>query len=160
MTMQRLCYSRIRTYKYRVQEAWAVPTALRLTNSVRVSDGWVQIFSDGTLTFRAGYCWDGPSGPTIDTRNWMRASLAHDGLYQLLREQLLAEAGAHDDLRRYADELMHGMLIEDGMSRARARMSYLGVRLFGGRAARPRRTQEAICVGRSQASDSTGTMAP
>jgi hypothetical protein len=33
-----------------------------------------------------GYAWNGPSGPTLDTRNFMRGSLVHDALYQLMRE--------------------------------------------------------------------------
>ena len=36
------------------------------------------------------YAWDGPSGPTIDTSNSMRASLVHDVLYQAMREEGLA----------------------------------------------------------------------
>ena len=44
------------------------------------------------LTIRTGYAWDGPSGPTIDTKTFMRGSLEHDALYQLIRERLLPQA--------------------------------------------------------------------
>ena len=48
--------------------------------------------------FNAG---DGPSGPAIDTKNFMRASLVHDALYQLMR------LGTLDKSRRqYADRLL------------------------------------------------------
>ena len=104
-----------------------------------VGDGWLVLhgrnsLAPGLITFRRGYAWDGPSGPTIDTKNWMRASIVHDGFYQLMRESLLPQS-----FRKRADQIMHEMLRADGMSRARARMSYLGVRAFGARAARPQK---------------------
>ncbi|MGH7536144.1 MAG: DUF1353 domain-containing protein, partial [Gemmatimonadales bacterium] len=37
----------------------------------------------GYLTVKEGYAWDGPSGPTVDTKDFMRGSLVHDALYQL-----------------------------------------------------------------------------
>ena len=62
-----------------------------------------------------GYGRDGPSGPTLDTRDFIRGSLVHDALYQLMREGLLD----------------HSIHREDGMTALRAWWVYQGVRLFG-----------------------------
>lgn len=81
---------------------------------------------DGILTIRAGYAWDGASGPTIDTKTAMRGPLAHDALYQAMREGLLPRA-----LKPEADQFMHDTMIEDGMMRIRAWLWLLGVRKCG-----------------------------
>lgn len=81
----------------------------------------------GNITIRAGYAWDGPSGPTIDTKNFMRGSLVHDALYQLMREGHLD----HDACRDPADRLLQALCREDGMSAFRAWYVYQGVSRFG-----------------------------
>ncbi|RKY10477.1 MAG: hypothetical protein DRP56_00845 [Planctomycetota bacterium] len=43
----------------------------------------------GSVLIKDGYAWDGPSGPTIDTKSTIRGSLLHDALYQLIRLELL-----------------------------------------------------------------------
>jgi len=98
-------------------------------------DEWIQLDETGLLTVRHGYAWDGPSGPTIDTKNFMRGSLVHDALYQLLREGLLPE-----NYRPLADNEMHRICLEDGMSHLRAWYVLRGVRLGGG----PSASQEAV----------------
>ena len=50
------------------------------------------------MSVQKDYAWDGPSGPTIDTRNSLRASLVHDVLYQAMRE-----GGLPRTFRRRAD---------------------------------------------------------
>ncbi len=84
-----------------------------------------------TLQIKKGYCWDGPSGPTIDTDNFMRGSLFHDGWYQLMREYGSFYFQWRDD----ADRLLQRICREDGMSRLRAQWVYWGVKTFGRRAA-------------------------
>ena len=61
-----------------------------------------------TLTVKAHYAWDGPSGPTIDTPTNMRASLFHDALCQGMAEDLLDRM-----YRKYADELLRIHMLED-----------------------------------------------
>jgi hypothetical protein len=70
---------------------------------------------DGELLIRAGYAWDGASGPTWDTLSSMKGSLIHDVLYQAMRQQLLDHSW-----RSKADDLLFDICIESGMFRWRA----------------------------------------
>ena len=92
---------------------------------------FLELSSEGLLLIKSGYCWDGASGPAIDSKNFMRASLVHDALYQMLRNQQLPAA-----LRLQADQQMRSILKQDGMSLPRRWWVYQGVRIFGGKAAR------------------------
>ena len=85
---------------------------------------------DQRNTHGAGYAWDGPSGPTFDTPNFMRGSLIHDALYQLMRNGLLRE-----DFREDADKEIKKACLEDGMTRFRAAYVYWSLRRFAGFAA-------------------------
>ncbi len=91
---------------------------------------WLLLDGDGLLTVRAGYSWDGPSGPVIHTPENMRASLIHDAHYQFIRLGLV-----HFMYRAAADRLYKHICIESGMSQARAESHYIALRLFGGAAA-------------------------
>jgi len=84
-----------------------------------------------SMNIKKGYCWDGPSGPTIDTDNFMRGSLFHDAWYQIMREY----GSFYFQFRGDADRLLQRMCQEDGMSSLRARWVYLGVKTFGRRSA-------------------------
>jgi hypothetical protein len=77
--------------------------------------------------------WDGPSGPTIDSLTFMRGSLVHDALYQLMRENHLN----HSEYREPADRVLQKICKEDGMWSLRAWWVYHGVRLFADPAADP-----------------------
>lgn len=89
------------------------------------------IFNENTLKLKIlkGYCWDGPSGPAIDTKDFMRGSLVHDCLYQLIRDGYITSS-----YRKTADTLLKKICREDGMSLIRSIWVYLGVRIFGWRA--------------------------
>lgn len=95
---------------------------------------WLQKFEAGTyLSVYAGYAWDGPSGPTIDTKSFMRGSLVHDVLYEAMRKCLIPSF----DYRKKADKLLRDMCIEDGMWKWRAEYVYRAVRRAGGPSADP-----------------------
>ena len=96
-----------------------------LTSHLRLS-------RSGKLTILDGYAWDGPSGPAIDSPSFMRASLVHDALYQLIRMGYLPW-----EWRDRADVVLRVLCIEDGMSSARAWWVYTAVKTFAQRAARP-----------------------
>ena len=111
-------------YKYQLADTFTLQTQLK--PSVPVETDYISLSTNGLLTIRQGYCWDGPSGPTIDTKNFMRGSLAHDALYQLMRETYLD----NDRYRLPADTLLRELCLEDGMSWIRAALVFYAVKWF------------------------------
>lgn len=111
-------------YKYQLHEAYAVQTAIRPEH--HINHGFIALTPSGLLVITSGYAWDGPSGPTVDTKNFMRGSLVHDALYQLMREKLL-DCG----WRETADSELRRICIEDGMSWLRAWWVFKAVRMAG-----------------------------
>lgn len=127
-------YKEITIWKYRLAEdeffdvsKWGLPAACG-------AGGLIEIRDDGHMVIRANYAWDGPSGPTIDTKTFMRGSLIHDALYQLIREGQLK-----DYHRLEADQILRAICREDGMNWVRAAWVFHSLRLAGGLAARARR---------------------
>ena len=118
-------------YKYQIVEDYVVQLP-ELVNVPYCRSEYITLLN-GELRIREGYAWDGPSGPTIDTRNFMRGSLVHDALYQLMRENHLD----HDKYRDTCDRILQRICIEDGMWQIRAWWVYQGVRFGAGPAADP-----------------------
>lgn len=118
-------------YKYQLKKDYVI--AIGILPDDPVNTDYLALTACGALTVKKGYAWDGPSGPVIDTLNFMRGSLVHDALYQLFREQLL-DKNKH---RQAADWLLHKICRDDGMSALRAGWVYLAVRLGGDPAADP-----------------------
>lgn len=139
--MERTCYRRLTGYKYQLTADTGCDTVLRCGDAV--GNDFVHLTGEGRLTIRRGYAWDGPSGPTLDTRSFMRGSLVHDALYQLMREGLL-----DGTFREPADRLLQKLCLDDGMPAWRAAYVYRMVRWFGGRSAAPRTDAgpPVICV--------------
>lgn len=98
-----------------------------------IAVGYLTLGRDGFLTVGAGYAWDGPSGPTMDTPDSMRASLVHDALYQLIRLGKLSNG-----LRAEADKVFREICVAAGMGKIRAYSWWLALRLFGAAAADPK----------------------
>lgn len=113
-------------YKFQLEEDYEHQTGITPTSPG--GNRFVQITMDGLLLIRAGYAWDGASGPAIDTPTFMRGSLVHDALYQLMRLGVLSK----DMDRRRADEILREIVREDGMLVVRTWWVYLGVRTIGG----------------------------
>ncbi len=80
--------------------------------------------------------WDGPSGPTVDTENSMRASLVHDVLYQAMRE-----GGLPQEARAWADREFRRILKADSMWWPRQWCWWLGVGAGGAGNAKPKRRE-------------------
>lgn len=118
-------------YKYQIKAPFAVRIEIRPGTPIHTD--FIDLDTDGTLALRSGYAWDGPSGPTVDTPTFMRGSLVHDALYQLMREGCLDRA-IH---REAADRILRALCLEDGMNPLRAWWVYHGVRLFADPAADP-----------------------
>jgi len=113
-----------RGYKYQLYEDFTIN--INIYPDELVFDDYIQLNNEGELTIRKGYAWDGPSGPTWDTANFMRASLVHDALYQLMRLKIISGGN-----RKKADIELKQICIEDGMSKIRAWYVYHAVREFG-----------------------------
>lgn len=116
-------------YKYQLVKDAAFKVPFQMNEPISVA--YATLSLDGILTVKAGYSWDGPSGPTIDTKNFLRGSLCHDALYQMMREGLLPR---DENSREKADQLLRTHCREDGMSALRAWWVYHGVRIGGGSA--------------------------
>lgn len=114
-------------YKYQTQTTFQLK--IDLHPPMTIGNDWVRLFPDGTLYIKEGYAWDGASGPTLDTKDSMRASLVHDSLYQLIRDGWL-----DDSQRAFADTLFRYLLRQDGMDVFRAWYWYTAVSKFGGKA--------------------------
>jgi len=133
--MERTCYRMLTGYKYQLTADTGCETGLRVGD---VGNDFVQLDGEGRLTLRAGYAWDGPSGPTLDTPSFMRGSLLHDALYQLMRTGLLDPTH-----RESADRLLRQQCLDDGMPAWRVAYVYRLVRWFGGRHATPRAAEHS-----------------
>jgi hypothetical protein len=118
-------------YKYQLKAPYAV--RIPLCPAAPIQTPYICLDMVGELLVKEGYAWDGPSGPTLDTLNFMRGSLVHDALYQLMRERCLD----HLVHRVTADRVLRDMCLADGMWRLRAWWVYLGVRWFADFAADP-----------------------
>lgn len=113
-------------YKFQLEETYTHETGLTL--AAPGGNRFVQLDARGLLTIVAGYAWDGASGPAIDTPSFIRGSLVHDALYQLIRNGVLTK----DEHRRRADEILREIVLEDGMLPVRAWWVFHAVRTFGG----------------------------
>lgn len=100
-------------YKYQLAENYHGRVDLRVPAPVVTQ--WFEIGWTGELLIRAGYAWDGPSGPTIDSRTFMRGSLVHDVLYQAIRGGFISAA-----FKDAADEELRELCLADGMHPWRA----------------------------------------
>ena len=125
-----MLYKKRRKYKYNLHSEEYFETGLSVGNPKDL--GFVTITQDGILTVKKSYAWDGPSGPTIDTKTFMRGSLIHDALYQLIRERVLPMSD-----RERADQILKEVCLQEGMPNWRAWYVYKVVRLAGASSANP-----------------------
>lgn len=125
-------YRNIAKYKYELNEGYIIflrEIEFIFTDMRLVETDFLKLMH-GSLVIKKGYAWDGPSGPTIDTKNFMRGSLIHDALYQLIREGVIPKSS-----RKKADKILYRLCREDGMEWFRAQYVYRAVRMFGGSSA-------------------------
>jgi len=127
-------------YKYQLEEDKAYKLSTFL-GGIECFNDWITMVGSGNIIFKKGYAWDGPSGPTIDTKNFMSGSLVHDGLYQLIREGKIPES-----YRKYADKELYDICRKSGMSYIRSQWVLAGVRLGGRFAAKAGNTKKVYEV--------------
>lgn len=118
-------YRKLIPYKYQLTEDYSIQTDV--LNHEFESD-YLLLEDDGLLTIFAGYAWNGASGPAIDTKSILRASLIHDAFYQLLRSGEIPQ-----EYRTGADLMFRNECLNDGVYSWRAWYCYWAVRLFGKR---------------------------
>lgn len=111
-------------YKYQLFETYSIQTPFRPETTLSID--YVTLEPSGLLTIHKGYAWDGPSGPTFDTKNFMRGSLVHDVLYQLMYHELLPYS-----CKVKSDDILVKITAEDGMSKIRCRWVHKGVEIGG-----------------------------
>lgn len=129
--MEQECIHYRKGYKYQLAKSYALKLPQILEQSV--NSDFIQLYPEGHLVIQKGYAWDGASGPAPDTPSLMRATLIHDALYQLMREEHISA----DKFRKTADRLLYRQSIEDGLWPAFAALVYLSVRVFGNPSADP-----------------------
>ena len=123
-------------YKYQLARTYVHDRPLLVFPGADIVEDFIELTMNGILTIKKGYAWDGPSGPTFDTKTFMRGSLVHDALYQLLRLGLLSNVLDTDGKARLiADLELKRICLEDGMWRVRAWWVFKGVHWFAARAA-------------------------
>jgi hypothetical protein len=108
--------------------SWDFETKMHfsLPRGIVSADGIITILGN-RLYICTNYPWDGPSGPAIDTDNFMDGSLVHDALYDLMRQGLLSRW----KYRRLADKEMRIQCKKDGMSFIRRWYTWGAVRIAG-----------------------------
>ena len=124
-------------YKYQLNVREITQTDIHPPQTVE--NDYIKLTPMGLLFIKDGYAWDGPSGPTIDTKSFMRGSLVHDALYQLMREELIPL-----DWRKAADEALIDICESDGMWGVRRWWVFRALRLFGKAAAIPSNVKKIL----------------
>ena len=119
-------------YKYQLATRYSI--AIPIKPKKDITTEFITLDTKGKLTIKNGYAWDGPSGPVVDTKENMRASLVHDALYQLMRQKELS-VKTHKDR---ADKIFKNICIKDGVPKKIASAYYLGLKLGGKPATDPK----------------------
>ena len=96
------------------------PIAIESSLTVRGASGYsyIDMETDGLLTINAEYAWDGATGIPDNKKN-IFASLVHDALYQILRDDHQRDEPLLDDtsrkqFRQRADKLFKDLYRKNG----------------------------------------------
>ena len=111
-------------YKFKVEENFSIELPFKIPDF----EHEYASSKDGILSVKRGYAWDGASGPIINTRDTLVASLVHDVLYQAMRLNLIKSSKEN---RQIADKNFFEILKMNGVNSVRRKVWYLAVRLFG-----------------------------
>ncbi len=145
MAEAQACYRKLKKYKYQLVKKDYPYDVVEIDDLEEdIDTNFITLTTAGRLTIRIHYAWDGPSGLTVDTRSFMRGSLVHDALYQLMRTGKLD----YKKYRNCADKLLRKICLDDKMHPFRAWYVYHIVDMFGEKYARPSEEleDEIICV--------------
>jgi hypothetical protein len=131
-----LSYQKIDQWKYRVVKDIWVQTSFV---GYDIDHTYFTVFSSGLILLKKEYCYDGPSGPTIDTPDTMVPAAPHDVIYQCMRLGLIPLSE-----RIKADKMFYDLMVAEGdrletkdtaakksWRRIRANTWYYNLRWFG-----------------------------
>ena len=111
-------------YKFKVEENFSIELPFKMPDF----EHQYASLKDGILSVKRGYAWDGASGPIINTRDTLVASLVHDVLYQAMRLNLIK---SNSENKKTADKNFFEILKTHGVNSIRRKVWYFAVRLFG-----------------------------
>ena len=111
-------------YKFKVEKTLTVKLPFTFNN---FTHPYIKLIN-GNLTINIGYAWDGATGPVINTKNTLIASLVHDALYQAMRLNLIPN---NEDTRKLADKTFYNILKDHKVFVLRRSIWYFAVRVFG-----------------------------
>ena len=111
-------------YKFKVEENFSIELPFKIPDF----EHQYASLKDGILEIKKGYAWDGASGPIINTRDTLIASLVYDVLYQAMRLNLIKSSKEN---RQIADKNFFEILKMNGVNSIRRKVWYFAVRLFG-----------------------------
>lgn len=125
-------------YCLQLAEAYVIETSIK--PMTHIATDYAVLSTNGVLIIDKDFSWDGASGPAVDTKSIIRASLVHDALYRLMRDGKLSL-----QWRQAADKEFKRIYIEDAkqverpwysawmkhLSPVRAWWIFRGVRDFG-----------------------------
>ncbi len=123
-------------YKYQLASEYRIK--INILPAEDIFTDFIDLKEDGELRVKNSYAWDGPSGPVIDTKENLRASLVHDALYQLMR---LEELNSRT-YRKTADKIFRNICKKDGVSSISANVYYKALRRFGKPATSPEKKRK------------------
>lgn len=135
-------------YKYQLAKIYTCQT--NICPPKAIFSRYIDLDRSGLLTIYWGYAWDGPSGPTIDTKEFLEGSLVHDALYQLIRMGLL-----EPEWRIVADQMFKKIckekckkrkvnILRKGINYFRIWYMHQSVKYFAGYAADPKNKKEIL----------------
>ena len=115
-----------RSKKWAVAFDTTIPTVVYPMTTVSSPD--IELDTNGVLTIKRNWQFDGVTWAP-DRKRAMRAALAHDALYDLMRHNLLPLSMQHQ-----ADDCFYLTCLEDGVPKWRALLYRKALRMFGNRA--------------------------
>lgn len=101
-------------YKYQFTRDYSCYTGIMLPHDI-VRDFYT-LTADGWCHIKKGYAWDGPSGPTLDTKDSLRASAIHDCYCQAAKDRLID----YDTFSPQYHQVFKDICLEDEMCSPRA----------------------------------------
>ena len=124
-------------YKYQLDRDYHIQTRIRPPTEIDTQ--FILLKSDGSLTVKDGYAWDGTSGLIIDTDENLRASLVHDAFYKLMRKRKLKPRKKYKD---EADKLFRTMCKDDSVFQPIAQIYYEVLKKFGSPSTEPKNAKK------------------